>query len=674
MLGRFILTLSVLCCTALPAVAQTAITLPIAANAVADLGNGPIKVRMIAGNASIFTAQSSGTGSTSGSSTALTLTATPATPPLVGGLISGAGITSGTTVAAYNGTTGITLSAAVTVVGGTTVSWGAACPSSVGSAPVIQASAMAGYYVMYTQARVCAVSPGGPVNTLLIEPIFYDQTAPNGGVSGGVVNADTFFGSGRPWCDIRAWGAVQDGIWTGTGYTGTDDNGAWARCNTILTALGGGIIYVPPSTGRSCLKSGGITPGIGVVILGAGYGYGGGNSTPGPAPPAAASACGADNTVFNFANAFTGMSGMWVEGGIFGTTPTVIAHTSRVLIDSSTIIAGSPSLEVTGGCNDCIITRTDAQGSYAGNNANISANVYVSAGFFGYRDNFDTSWFGAPAFGTLNVGAIVARAANTAYAAGSIVTMTGPDGKSYYVKVPSGGGGTSGSGSQPTVQPYAQTFIDGTVTWRLLRPVGPGGNFADLQCDGCATLFLKDVDLSGAAIGLWITNTNSQIAQNNTASPATFGNNWGYGVLATAGWGLQLIGGYVNAGATTGFVGVQTTANWLSSLQISDMLMFNDPTAVSFGAGVNSSVKGSQIFNASAVAINVANNITDVNLSNNQLGADGVHGGNANSIILGTGTDYIVAGGNNCHGATAGLTNNGSGAHNYIPSGGNPGC
>jgi hypothetical protein len=168
-----------------PAIAQTAITLPIAANAVADLGNGPIKVRMTAGNASIFTSQGSGVGSTSGSSTTLTLTATPTTPPIVGGLISGAGITSGTTIIAYNGTTGITLSAAMTVAGGTTVSWGAACPSTPPS-NVIQASAQAGYYVMYTQARVCAVSPGGPVNTLLIEPIFYDQALPNENVPGGI--------------------------------------------------------------------------------------------------------------------------------------------------------------------------------------------------------------------------------------------------------------------------------------------------------------------------------------------------------------------------------------------------------------------------------------------------------------------------------------------------------
>lgn len=165
----------------LQALAQSAITLPIAANAVADIGNGPVKVRMVAGNASIFTSQGSGVGSTSGSSTTLTLTGTPATAPIVGGLISGTGITSGTTITAYNGTTGVTLSAAMTVAGGTAVAWGAACPSTPPS-NVIQASPQADYYVMYTQARVCAVSPGGPVNTLLIDPIFYDQTSIVAGV------------------------------------------------------------------------------------------------------------------------------------------------------------------------------------------------------------------------------------------------------------------------------------------------------------------------------------------------------------------------------------------------------------------------------------------------------------------------------------------------------------
>lgn len=177
------LALSLFATTA--ALAQTATTLPYAAAAVADIGNGPIKVRMVQGNASIFTAQGSGVGSTAGSSTSLTLTSTPATAPKVGALISGNGITSGTTIAAYNGTTGITLSAAMTVPASTALAWGASCPASAAGIPsqYIQASVMADYYLLYTQARVCAVSPGGPANTLLTLPVFYDQTTPGGGGS-----------------------------------------------------------------------------------------------------------------------------------------------------------------------------------------------------------------------------------------------------------------------------------------------------------------------------------------------------------------------------------------------------------------------------------------------------------------------------------------------------------
>jgi hypothetical protein len=67
----------------------------------------------------------SGTGSTSGSSTALTLTGTPTIPPCVGCAINGSGIVGGTTVSAFNGTTGITLSSAMTVAGGTSLTWSA---------------------------------------------------------------------------------------------------------------------------------------------------------------------------------------------------------------------------------------------------------------------------------------------------------------------------------------------------------------------------------------------------------------------------------------------------------------------------------------------------------------------------------------------------------------------
>lgn len=129
---------------------------------VYDFGNGPLEIRVVQGNASLFTSSATGVGSTSGSSTALTLTATAAAnPPCVGCIISGTGVTSGTTVAAFNGTTGITLSAAMTVAASTALAWGVACPTSSAGQRVllVQPGAGGGNDVpLYTQARICGGS------------------------------------------------------------------------------------------------------------------------------------------------------------------------------------------------------------------------------------------------------------------------------------------------------------------------------------------------------------------------------------------------------------------------------------------------------------------------------------------------------------------------------------
>jgi hypothetical protein len=148
------------------AFAQTVVAVPtnISTRTVVDLGNGPTEIRTLQGNMGLFTSQGSGIGSTSGSSTTLTLTATAAAnPPCVGCIISGAGITSGTTVAAFNGTTGITLSAAMTVAASTALAWGQACPSAPPSVPLALVQAAVGSdFPMYTQARVCAYGGNGP--------------------------------------------------------------------------------------------------------------------------------------------------------------------------------------------------------------------------------------------------------------------------------------------------------------------------------------------------------------------------------------------------------------------------------------------------------------------------------------------------------------------------------
>lgn len=162
---RAMIAFAVVCAMLVPASAQVVTPLPVYldnSGVVYDFGNGPLEIRMIGGAAGIFTASGTGVGSTSGSSTTLTLTATAAAvPPCVGCVISGTGITSGTTVAAFNGTTTITLSAAMTVAASTALAWGMACPTTGAGQKqmLLQAGQPPSADIpLYTQARVCGVS------------------------------------------------------------------------------------------------------------------------------------------------------------------------------------------------------------------------------------------------------------------------------------------------------------------------------------------------------------------------------------------------------------------------------------------------------------------------------------------------------------------------------------
>jgi hypothetical protein len=167
MMKRILLGLFALAALALPeaSLAQTVTKQPFFVQPYAwtDLGNGPTEILPIEGNGVAYVSLGTAVGSTSGSSTTLTLTGTPAIAPCVGCVISGTGITSGTTVAAFNGTTTITLSAAMTVGASTALSYGAACPTS-GQPTAASLSAPLSLrvttrqdlaYPIYSQARVC---------------------------------------------------------------------------------------------------------------------------------------------------------------------------------------------------------------------------------------------------------------------------------------------------------------------------------------------------------------------------------------------------------------------------------------------------------------------------------------------------------------------------------------
>jgi len=156
----------------LPAAAQVVTQLPIYLNnnvgQLYDFGNGPLEFRLLQGSAQIFTSSSVGVGSTSGASTTLTLTATPTTPPCVGCIINGAGITAGTLVASYNGGLIVGLPTAATVPASSALAWGAACPATVGVIPVALLQAGVGADTpWYTQARLCGAAQFGAGATVL---------------------------------------------------------------------------------------------------------------------------------------------------------------------------------------------------------------------------------------------------------------------------------------------------------------------------------------------------------------------------------------------------------------------------------------------------------------------------------------------------------------------------
>lgn len=154
-----------------PAPAQVVTQLPIYLDnsaAVSDLGNGPVEIRVVQGSASLFTSSGSGVGSTSGSSVTLVLTATPATPPCIGCFISGAGVTTGATVSAYNGTTTVTLSNASTIAASTALAWGAACPTTTaGVRSMLVQAGVGADFPLYTTARICGGAPYSPGATIL---------------------------------------------------------------------------------------------------------------------------------------------------------------------------------------------------------------------------------------------------------------------------------------------------------------------------------------------------------------------------------------------------------------------------------------------------------------------------------------------------------------------------
>ena len=143
-----------------------------------DLGNGPLDVQPVEGNGAVYSSSGTGTGSTTGYSTTVALTAAPAIQPCVGCIIGGVtnlGLTAWSatpiTITAFDGVTKITVSTPLNVTSTTSLAWGAACPAATAtnvpgsapgaitplqlSSPLMARAGVGGTLPLYTQARLC---------------------------------------------------------------------------------------------------------------------------------------------------------------------------------------------------------------------------------------------------------------------------------------------------------------------------------------------------------------------------------------------------------------------------------------------------------------------------------------------------------------------------------------
>jgi len=301
-------------------------------------------------------------------------------------------------------------------------------------------------------------------------------------------NSQAYMGGGRPWCDVRAKGAVGNGS--------TNDYAAFQGCIDLLSNnFNQGTVRIGPGT--YCVTS--------KLLVGTN------KSIKFDVDPAAIiSTCGTDVILLEMGGTWSEVSnGFWVgKGSTY--SPTAATDTFGAL---------QPVIKLTQNCVGCYLHNLRVDGG-AGlyNNAADSRyyNVHVSysynralmyfggptaaAGIRVTDSSSDGVWFtGLPAKPTT----VSARANTTGYTAvNSLVSVTCSDGLQYVWQAKTTG--TSG-GSQPACKNYAQDIVDGTVTWQLLMPTP----FYLMNIDSnTSEVMITGHDFSGASTSnLAITNS-----------------------------------------------------------------------------------------------------------------------------------------------------------------------
>jgi hypothetical protein len=358
-------------------------------------------------------------------------------------------------------------------------------------------------------------------------------------------NQSFYFGSGRPWCDVRSQGA------TGTALTSqTDDAAAFRACVTTLNALGGGILYVPP--GNYCLKTAASASNfalnitnVSIRVVGAGLYF-----------PSQIYTCGA-NIGLIYENV-TGSSVEQLEYTASGGQGDPGASTS--------IAASYPAIQFGSSCGLCTIDHVRGFGGLYGLD-NEGFDTWVSDFSFGYaygaaiihsagsghrylHGAVDQNWpVVLPNVNSLTISAWQSSHSYSGNGASNtnVVSTGGYNIQLFSASCVSGG-------TAPTVLTYGHAITDGSCTWQL---VGNATQYVALDCDGnCTEMIVHgEVDLScgGCSDGFAMTNNNSGTPPNTVEiDGSSIGIEWNSNITLNAGSNFVITNTHMSGASVSG--------------------------------------------------------------------------------------------------------------------------
>jgi hypothetical protein len=442
-----------------------------------------------------------------------------------------------------------------------------------------------------------------------------------------IIPKDVFFISGRPWFDVRAFGAKGD--------NSTDDTVAVQAAENAAAAAGfaGATVYWPD--GIYCLNGGITVSGNDIRNVGTSV-----------AASYARICNDADVTVFHLEGTRDTIEHMSIDGPNLTTTnhAAVWADTGAVNAKLDDVLIHYGVYGFLDQAADVVVTRSTISYSY---NSNVAATA--GDGLYFLRSTVDQ---GTPNNTTCT--AIAAWSGTASVLAGACKTVG-----SFVIQYTQAG--TTG-GSSPTVLPYGSNIADGTATAQLMAPTTFTGMLLQTNVN-----FIEDSDFSGPFLTAGIEINNS--AAGNVISHSILtavGSASASAVLLSSGNQAVLDGNSFSC-SISGCLGLNVGTGWTGDGIFTNNTAYGiAQQAFIIQGGAHYALSGN-VTGGDGTGLYIAAGVLSVNSTGNNWGGDTPNGGNTTGIVLATGnSDYIQITNDDLKAAGTALTNGSTGTHNSI--------